>query len=416
MRTHTEHAASVRALVDPVLASLARATPELLEIGEPELNGRVTAAPIVATDALPPFDNSQMDGYAVRVVDLQSGTTTLRIGQTTAAGDAPIPHEPGTAAPVMTGAAIPIGADAVIPIEQAMPPRFTELLRAGEAQPQGTVSFAKIPPAGAFVRPRGSDLPRGATILPAGTRLTPARVGLLASAGVAEVPVRPRPRILLVSTGDEVALPRAALGPGQIHDANTPLLAALLREARAVVRTARSTDDAAALWLLLDTLAPHTDLIITSGGISAGAFEVVRETLASQDVEFGGIALQPGGPQGHGTIQTSVGPIPVLCFPGNPVSSALSAELFVMPLLRGYAGRPEYLRSERRPLGHDVTSPLHKHQVRRGRLDAAGNVLLTGPSSHLLADLAAAEILAHIPVGIEQLPAGTPIDLWRLDD
>lgn len=427
-RTLSEHTRLVRELLDPALAALAAAAPDVIEIGDPALLGRVTAAALTAATALPPFDNSQMDGYAVRAADLTALTTgadasgaeaagvTLRIGRTTAAGDPQQPHEPGTAAPVMTGAPIPLGADAVIPIEHADPPRFIELRRAADPAPVRSVRLTTAPAAGTFVRTSGSDLPAGATLLGAGVRLTPARIGLLASAGVTEVPVRRRPRVLLVATGDEVATPGDALGSGQIYDANTPLLAALLRSVGAVVTTHRTSDRPGELERLLSAQAPEVDLVITSGGISAGAYEVVRDALAPAGVEFTAIALQPGGPQGLGRWRSATASVPVLCFPGNPVSSALSAELFVAPALRGYAGRPEALPAERRQLAHAVDSPSQKHQVRRGRFDEEGLVHLTGASSHLLADLAAAELLAHVPVGVEHLPAGAPIDIWRIDD
>ncbi|TDP94445.1 molybdopterin molybdochelatase [Leucobacter luti] len=431
MRTVTAHTALVRGLLDPMLAELAQATPEHVGIGHPELAGRVIAIDLTAATPLPPFENSQMDGYAVRHRDLleaaeaaepadpaaaRSASITLPIGRTVAAGDAPIPHAPGTASPVMTGAAMPVGADTVIPVERANPAHFTELSRAGDPEPSGTVTFASTPPRGEFVRARGSDLPAGATLLTAGTRLTPARIGLLAGAGVAEVPVRVRPRVLLVATGDEVADPGAIRTAGQIHDANTPLLAALLTGLGAEVRTRRTGDTAAELQHILTAAAESVDLIVTSGGISAGAYEVVRDALTEYGVEFAGLALQPGGPQGLGRWAVNGSAVPVLCFPGNPVSSALSAELFVAPALRGYAGRPEALPVEQRTLAHELHSPLHKHQVRRGRLDADGRVHVTAPGSHLLADLAAAELLAHVPVGVEHLPAGSPIEIWRLHD
>lgn len=427
-RTLAEHTRLVRELLDPALARLAAAAPDTIAVADPALPGRVTAARLTAAAPLPPFDNSQMDGYAVRTADLSAPAAgsdassaaatgvTLRIGRTTAAGDPQQPHAPGTAAPVMTGAPIPLGADAVVPIEHAEPPRFTELRRAGDPAPAGSVRFTTAPAAGAFVRPSGSDLPAGATLLDSGVRLTPARIGLLASAGVTEVPVRRRPRVLLVATGDEVATPGDTLTAGQIYDANTPLLAALLRGAGAAVTAHRTSDRPGELERLLTERAPEIDLIITSGGISAGAYEVVRDALAPAGVEFTSIALQPGGPQGLGRWEAADTSVPVLCFPGNPVSSALSAELFVAPALRGYAGRQEALQAESRPLAHPLDSPAHKHQVRRGRLDDDGLVHVTGASSHLLADLAAAEILAHVPLGVDHLPAGSPIEIWRLHD
>lgn len=432
--THLAHAQRVRELLAPAFARLRADTaggePEWLAIDDPGLPGRVTARAVITETELPPFDNSQMDGYVVRTADFVDGPPyQFPVGRATAAGDAPTAHEPGTAAPIMTGAAMPAGADAVIPIEQADPPRFTSLRRAGEPEvAPARVAFGHAPETGAFVRRAGSDHPARAPLLAAGARLRPSSIGLLASAGVARVAVRARPRILLVSTGDEVVAPGRPLTPGRIYDANAPLLSAALREAGAVVTAVHVADDPAAFLGLLAEAAPTHDLLVTSGGISQGAFEVVRETLTAgwpaaapavlqaSTVEFGGIAMQPGGPQGVGTVTIAgaerATSLPVLCFPGNPVSSAISAELFLLPLLRDHAGVPEPAR-ETRVLAHDTDSPAHKHQVRRGAVDEAGAVVLTPPSSHLLADLARAELLAHIPVGVDHLAAGSPIEIQR---
>ncbi|MBC9954311.1 molybdopterin molybdotransferase MoeA [Leucobacter sp. cx-42] len=428
-RSLTEHAEIVRALLSPVLAARASAAPELLSVLDPALNGRVIAEQLTSTIPLPPFDNSQMDGYAVRTADfVGQAPFTLTIGQTTAAGDPPHTHVAGTAAPVMTGAPVPMGADAVIPIEAAVPPRFTELQRAGQPAATGTVSFAEAPPANQFVRRAGSDLPLGEQLVAAGTRITPPVIGLLANAGVQVVAVRQRPRVLLVSTGDEVAAAAEVsatatgqLPAGAIFDANTPMLSALFREAGAEVVHQRVPDDAERLRDVVAANAAANDLLLTSGGISAGAYEVVRDAFADYGVTFTGVAMQPGGPQGAGqlTLPTADGEtatITAICFPGNPVSCALSAECFVLPALREYAGRPGRAATEVRQLAHDTVSPAHKHQLRRGRLLPDGRVRVTPPSSHLLADLAAAEVLVHIPVGVSALSTGDDVEIWRLHD
>lgn len=434
MRTHTEHAAIVAALLAPALRAVALREPERLPIDDAALSGRIAACEIRAEIPLPPFDNSQMDGYAVRTADFAGGAPrTLVVGLAAAAGDAPIACAPGTACPVMTGAPIPVGADAVIPIEQAEPPRFGQLRRPSDpappdAQAAETVTFASAPQPGAFVREQGSDHAAGAPLLLAGARLRPASIGLLASAGVATVPVRRRVRILLVSTGDEVTAPGEPLAPGRIYDANAPLLAAALRDAGAEVTARRVADRPEALRACIAAAGEH-DLLVTSGGISAGAFEVVRDAFGAGDrsgragsgvtvgsgVEFTAIAMQPGGPQGAGTVDIDGVRLPTLCFPGNPVSSALSAELFLLPLLREHAGLPARGARTTARLAHDTASPEHKHQVRRGRFLADGSVALSPPSSHLLADLANAELLAHIPIGVAHLAAGSPIEIQRFD-
>lgn len=423
MRTLAEHQRDVDALVEPMLEMLGTRS-ELLPIGDPLLGGRVSTADLTATVDLPPFENSQMDGYAVRTADFAhrpeivpnqagaAGSTRLVIGEVTAAGNPPAIHPPGFAVPVMTGAPIPLGADAVIPIEQADPPRFIALHGTGERT--ASVRFAAQPPVGQFIRRRGEDLRSGSIVLRAGGRITPARIGLLAAAGIAAVPVRPRPRVLLITTGDELTPPGEPLAPGQITDASTPLLAAALREVGALVTTERVPDEPSRLLSVLRECASEHDLVVTSGGVSAGAFEVVREALDPLGVAFVSIALQPGGPQGWGALSLGGARVPVLCFPGNPVSSALSLELFLLPHLRRYAGQPAFLPTAHLPLAHAIDSPAHKHQVRRGRLDADGRVHLGAPGSHLLADLAEAEVLAHIPLGVSHLPADTPIEVWRL--
>lgn len=431
--TVAAHLDEVRALLAPVLDRPAADAPEYLGIDDPDLAGRTTAAPLHAPHPLPPFDNSQMDGYAVRAADLALASSdtpvALAIGRATAAGDPPVAHLPGTASPVMTGAALPSGADAVVPIEAALPPAFPRLSRAGAPEPTGTVSFVADVEPGTFVRAAGVDVAAGTELLPAGASLGPARIGLLAAAGIARVPVRRRIRILLCSTGDELA-ERAgsptALAPGRIHDANTPMLAAAMRAAGAEVRTLRAPDSpellrtaierAAIERAAVERAAGPADLVVTSGGISAGAFEVVRETFAPLGARFRGIAMQPGGPQGLGVLEFGDARIAALCFPGNPVSALISAEVFLLPLLRAAAGRPSDRRRERLALAHDVGSPADKHQVRRGRIEADGRVSLSAPGSHLLGDLAEADVLAHLPIGVEALPEGAEIDVWRLDD
>lgn len=414
-----EHVREVRALLAPVVERLEAAAPESLQIDSPELLGRVTARPLRAETPLPPFDNSQMDGYAVRAADLAAASperpVALGLGRATAAGDPPGVHEAGTASPIMTGAAIPHGADAVVPIEQTVPPRFPRLSRAGDPEPEGTVTFSGPTVSGRFVRRAGEDVTAGTEIVPAGTRLTPARIGLIAFSGAATVPVRPRLRVLLCSTGDELSPREDELAPGRIHDANTPMLAAALREAGASVRTLRSGDGAEQLRAALEAEAPESDLVVTSGGISAGAFEVVREALEPSGVGFVTLAMQPGGPQGLGLLALPSRPIPVVCFPGNPVSALISAEVFLLPTLRGLAGLPEDRPREERRLAHAVDSPAEKHQVRRGRIEADGRVSLSAPGSHLLGGLADAELLAHLPLGVARLPENAPVEIWRID-
>lgn len=423
--TPADHARAVTELLQPLRARLADpAGAELLPL-ETAL-GRVLAADVTSPGAVPPFANSQMDGYAVRSAEVATASVdapvTLTIGATSAAGDPIGEHLPGTAAPIMTGAPLPHGADAVIPIEIADPPRFIGIGSFGreiaghDANAGTTVAFSAPVDAGTFVRAVGADLAQGDAILTAGTRLGPVQLGSLAAAGVAEVAVRPRPVVLLLSTGDELRAPGEELALGQIHDANTTSLTAALSEAGATVIRASVPDAASAVLDEIDR-HPDIDLVLTAGGVSAGAFEVVRDALAGAGVSFGAIAMQPGGPQGLGTIAGAAGRrIPVVAFPGNPVSALLSFEMFLRPFLRELAGRNPLRAAARAPLAQEIVSPRGKHQVRRGILRADGTVEVGAPGSHLLHDYARATVLAHIPIGVDALPKGAEVEIWRIDE
>ncbi|MDA3803735.1 molybdopterin molybdotransferase MoeA [Clavibacter sp. CT19] len=420
-RTVDEHRSAVEAL----LAPFAELPPEELPVSAEALSadphrhvGRVLARDVASPLDLPPFRNSQMDGYAVRAADLAGATdarpATLRIAPRIPAGVAPEPLAPGTAAPCMTGAPVPPGADAVVPIEAATPDRFVD-----EGAADATVSFTAPVDPGAFVRAQGSDLAAGGVLVAAGTRLLPAHLGVLASAGVASVAVRRRPVVLLLSTGLELRGPGEELAPGQIHDANSIALAAALQDAGAAVRPLRvASDDPDRVRDALRDAATGVDLLITTGGVSAGAYEVVRDVLEGGGVEFASVAVQPGGPQGLGTAEVGGARITVVAFPGNPVSALVSFELFLRPVLRRIAGHAHPDRPSRElPLAEPLDSPAGKHQVRRGRLDADGRVVAVGgPGSHLLHAYATATHLVHIPADVARLEAGDPVTVWSIDD
>lgn len=400
MRTLREHQDAVREL----LAALGMLEPETIPVA-PAAAGRVLAADVVAPIDLPPFDNSQMDGYAVRSDDASG---PLDVAQRVAAGHVPAPLEAGTAAPVMTGAPIPEGADAVVPIEEAHPDAFP---------PIGADAIVTLPaPApGRFVRRAGSDVAAGEVLLPAGIRLGAAALGVLAAAGVTAVAVRRRPRVLVVSTGDELVGPGVALPPGRVHDANGTSLAVALAEAGAEVVGIRVVaDDTRALESAVAS-APEADLVVTSGGVSHGAYEVVRDAWEGAGVEFAQLALQPAGPQGLGTIAVRDRRIPVLAFPGNPVSALISCELLLRPVLREIAGVPPARPVRRVPLAEPLDGPGTKHQVRRGTIDADGRArAVGGPGSHLLRSYAVATHLLHVPLGTTRLEAGDEIEAWDI--
>ncbi len=420
-RTVDEHRAAVSALLAPLAGLPAEELPvaaDAVSADPHRYADRVLARDVTSPLDLPPFRNSQMDGYAVRAADLAGASdavpAVLRIAARIPAGVAPVPLQPGTAAPCMTGAPVPPGADAIVPIEAAIPDRFVD-----EDATDATVSFAAPVDPGAFVRAQGSDLAAGAVLVAAGTRLLPSHWGVLASAGVAAVTVRRRPVVLLLATGLELRAPGEQLAPGQIHDANSVALAAALSAAGAEVRPLRvASDDAGRVGEALRGAAAGIDLLVTTGGVSAGAYEVVRDVLEGGGVEFVSVAVQPGGPQGLGSAEVGGARIPVVAFPGNPVSALVSFELFLRPVLRALAGHTRPDRPSREaPLAAPLDSPAAKHQVRRGRLDEDGRVVAVGgPGSHLLHAFATATHLVHIPAGLDRLEAGDPVTVWSIDD
>lgn len=389
-----EHEGRVRALLAPLRTRDAEALPLAAALG------RVLAGPVVSPIDLPPFRNSQMDGFAVLASDLEAGLPLPIAGEVAAAAGTPDPLVPGTAVRIMTGAPIPAGADAVVPVEDTV------------VSADGTVTIASDWATGAYVRDVGSDLKAGAELLPGGVRLGSRHLAALAAAGITDVTVESRVRIAVISTGSELVAPGEPLGPGQISDSNGTALVAAARDVGAeIVLERRVVDDREAFEaLLVAGAAADAELVLTSGGISQGDYEVVRETLEPRGALVDVLAMQPGGPQAIGSFEG----IPVVCFPGNPVSSQLSFLLFVEPLLREIARLPDRIRVTR-VLDTPVTSPAGKRQFLRGRALPDGRVeTLGGPSSHLVAALAAADVLLDIPDDVTELPAGATVETWEL--
>jgi molybdopterin molybdotransferase len=405
-RTQTRHVTveAHRESVRQLLAPLRR--PDRIEV-LPLLAalGRGLAADVVAPLDLPPFANSQMDGFAIRSADVPDGGTDLRVVAPVPAGAAPPELAPGTAAPIMTGAMLPPGADAVVPIEQALPAVFPA---------PGVPATVRLPavPARNFIRDAGSDIRAGDLALAAGTYLGPGQLGLLAALGFTEVPVYRVLRILLATTGDEVVEPGSPLGPGKIYDSNATLLESSMRQAGLhVTRTGISTDRPEELAGLLRRHAADVDLIVTTGGVSQGAYEVVRQAMEGHNVDFFGVAMQPGGPQGIGTFDG----VPVLGFPGNPVSCLVSFEMFLRPALGGLFGSPAPRPVVRARLAEALSSPAGKHQVRRGTVLPDGTVRLEGGAgSHLVSALAHSNALIQVPEGIAALAEGAEVEVWML--
>nr|NLD40577.1 molybdopterin molybdotransferase MoeA [Actinomycetales bacterium] len=258
--------------------------------------GRVLAEPLLALHPVPPFTNSAMDGFAVRAAVATPGVWLPVRGDVPAGPVEPAPLEPGTAQRIMTGAPLPEGADAIVPVEDTDQPR-------GPAPLPERVRIDAAPVAGRFVRRAGEDVAPGAEVLPAGTLLTPAAVAAAISVGHGTARVHRRPRVVVLSTGAELRPAGEPLEPGQIPDSNGPLLAALARGEGAEVLYAASTGDGTEEFAAALHTALAADVVVTSGGASAGAFDVVKEVAEPLGVEFVEVAMQPGKPQGHGWLQ-----------------------------------------------------------------------------------------------------------------
>ncbi|GMA34274.1 hypothetical protein GCM10025876_04780 [Demequina litorisediminis] len=310
---------------------------------------RVLAEDVVATVDGPAFDNSAMDGYAVRTAEAVAGRTLPVSGDIPAGPGLPAPLAPGTTMRIMTGAPLPQGADAVVPVE---------------ATDGGVerVTFAESAVAGAHVRRRGEDVRVGDVVVAAGVLLGSWQLSAAASVGAVEIAVRRKPRIAVLATGDELVPPGTVPGPGQIIDSNSTLLAALVKGAGGVpVVLPRAGDTPEAVIAALDGV--DADLIVTAGGASVGAYDPVKAALADRGVSFRAVAMQPGKPQGIGTVQG----IPIACLPGNPVSVAVTFSVVVGAMVRTMLGAPEPLMPAA-PAAVGWASPHGRASVRSRRV------------------------------------------------
>jgi molybdopterin molybdotransferase len=388
------HAARVRSLLARAMATGTERVPLA------DALGRLSASAVSSPVDLPLFRNSQMDGFAVRAADLGEGDTALRIvGEIVAAPSDPLPLLAGTAVRIMTGAVVPEGADAVVPVED------TSVV-------DDVVTIHRPRRSGEYVRDRGSDVRAGTELLPGGLRLAPRHLAVLAAAGISEVAVRTRVRVVIVTTGAELVDPGSPVSLGQVYDANGVALDAAVRAcgARVVATIRNDNDDADHLHDSMVEVAVGADVILTSGGISMGDHEVVRDLLTPLGGRIGHIAMQPGGPQATGSFEG----VPVISFPGNPVSTQISFEVFVAPLLREAAGLPAAVRAPL-VLAGDLVSVPGKRQFLRGRTVAGGRVeVVAGPGSHLVASLAASDVLIDVPEGTTELKAGDTVETLAL--
>lgn len=389
-----EHQAAIRSL----LASAVRGATETLPLSA--ALGRVNASDVSSPVDLPLFRNSQMDGFAIAAADLAALPVTLPVvGEIAARTGSPAVLQRGTAVRIMTGAVVPQGADAVVPVEDT-------------SVDGGSVTISRGRAVGEYVRDQGSDLRAGDILLPAGVRLASRHLAALASAGIPSVEVLPRPRIVVVTTGAELIEPGSSASLGEVYDSNGIALEAAARACGAdVTHVIRSdNDDPEALRASLAGVTHDADVIVTSGGISMGNFEVVRDVLRTLESWVGTVAMQPGGPQATGTFAG----VPVISFPGNPVSSQVSFEVFLAPVLRELSGLPAARRYRLRMVG-DTGSVAGKRQFLRGRrVEDDAVELVSGPGSHLVAGLAAADVLVDIPVETTAISDGDYVEVLEL--
>jgi molybdopterin molybdotransferase len=404
--------------MDPVEAHLARVLAgirpiEPARLGLEAAQGAVLAADAVATAPLPSFDNSSMDGYAVHASDIAGAAAeapvTLPVTDQIPAGDIrAVTVAPGTCMRIMTGAMIPGGADAVVPVE------WTD---GGTGQAQ----FSRPVPKGYSIRLTGGDVAAGTMLLPGGTMLGPAQLALLAASGHGSVLARAAPRVAVIATGNELSEPGSPLVPGRIWDSNTYMLAAAVRQAGGTATRHRAGDDPETVLALIDELSAQADLLITSGGVSMGGeHDVVKAALsgsgaAMADMHFGKVAMQPGMPQGFGVAGRAR--TPLLALPGNPVSAYVSFCLFGRPALdalQGLAPRP--LPSRRAELTGPLHSPAGRRSFMRGILapDAATVTPLTGQGSHQLGALARANARIVVPEHVTTMEPGEVADVLSL--
>jgi len=389
-----------------ILAAITPLPPASMALADAE--GCVLAEDVTAAISLPSFDNSGMDGYAVQAKDTISSSerapTTLQVTSEIAAGDTGAYQiSPGTASKIMTGARMPDGADAVVQVEWT--DGGTDQVRV----------YHSVEPGNA-VRYAGGDAVEGETLLSAGVRMRPMQIAVAASAGRRAVQVRPRPRVVVLSTGNELTEPGTPLIPGQIWDSNSYMLAAAAREAGALARRRSGVpDDPAGMLPALEEQLDGADLLITTGGVSMGGeHDVVKAALQELGtVAFRKVAMQPGMPQGFGTIGEKR--VPIFTLPGNPVSAYVSFQLFVRPAIGALQGAGDLaLPSTRATLTSGVRSPAGRRSYLRGVLDGDQVTPLSGQGSHQIAALGRANALIVVPEAETRLLEGNPVEVLVL--
>ena len=370
---------------------------------------------VVSPISLPGFDNTAMDGYAVRAQDVASASAESPVrlpvvGEVPAGQPAPHRLSPGTAMKIMTGAPIPPGADAVVAYEAT---------NRGAAD----VEIYAASEVGQHIRRTGEDVTAGQRVLREGDQLGPRSIGLLAAVGRDKVLVRPRPRVVVIATGSELVGPGQQLpSEYQIYDSNSYLLAAAARAAGAqVFRVGMVSDDPEKVRELIMDQLVRADLILTTGGVSQGDYDVVKAVMPDLGAtEFVQVAMQPGKPQGFGLIGDDR--IPMIMLPGNPVSAFVSFEAFARPVIRKLMGVTPYARSSVKARAtHAMSSLLSRRQLARGIIthDDDGNRLVSlagGHGSHLIGDLARSNALVVLPEETDLVAAGDQVEVWLLNE
>ena len=379
---------------------------EPISVGLGEAHGAVLARDVVSDANVPGFANSAVDGYAVSLQSFTAGTPLTVTGEVAAGRYGEVVVEAGTAVRIMTGAPVPSRADAVVPVELV-------------DEADGTVTSRVVPAPGENIRPAGESVRSGDLVLGAGRVLDAAAIGILAAIGHATVHVHPQPRVGVLSTGDELVEPDQPLRPGQIRDSNSWALAAAVREAGATpFRMSGLADDRQALREAIEEALLQVDLLLTTGGVSAGRYDFVKEVLADLgDVSFTKVGMKPGMPQAAGVIGT----VPCFGFPGNPVSAMVSFEVFGRPAIRLLQGRRDLTRPRVvATMADPIRSPGAKVEFVRVRLErrnAAWLARSTGAQgSGVFRSLVEADGLAEIPPDVTDVAPGTSVTVHLLRD
>jgi molybdopterin molybdotransferase len=398
---------SVEEALERILATVRVLEPERVPILE--ALGRVLAEEVVADRNIPPLPNSAMDGYAVRAADVARVPARLRVIAEAPAGRlCPVEVGPGSAVRIMTGAPIPAGADAVVPFEHTRVVQDSSCPTANE-----WIEVLRETRPGANVREAGEDVRAGQVVLTPGRVLRPQEIGMLAALGRTEVAVIRRPRVAILATGDEVVPPWETPGPGQIRDANSYTVAAQVRRYGGIPLILGVARDEETLIRegVRRALAEQADLIVTSGGVSIGDFDLVKQVLAAEgEMRFWSLNMKPGRPLAFGVV----GGVPLVGLPGNPVSAMIATELFVRPAVLKMQGFTEWPWPELRAR---LTDPIvrkdgrrHYLRVRLRETPDGWEATLTGDQgSGILSSLVQADGLAVIPEDVDHLPAGAEV-------